>query len=461
MKIEATTQDAYKLFHEGTLALADAQYNGIRINEEYCKKTYKQLKKDIKESTQKLYDFEEIKEWKKKYKKKFNLNSGHQMKDILFEVFDYEPVILTEKRNPSVNQEALEALNVPFTQEYVKRSNLLKIRNTYFKNIIKETIDGRLHPFYNLDLARSFRSSSSNPNFQNIPVRDKITGPMVRKAFLASIGHRLLEIDYGGIEVKGACWNHCDPKMLDYLWDTSKDMHADSAIDCYKLDSIDKEDKSEKDIRYCAKNKFVFPEFYGDYYGNCARNLWNAMLSMDLRLKDGTPVVDHLKTKGIKSKTQFENHIKKVEDIFWNQRFKKYKQWKETYYQEYLRKGELKTLTGFVCKGVMKKNHVLNYPTQSIAFHVLLWSLIRLNKILKEQKWKTKIIGQIHDSIIFDAHAKEVRKLIVLAEQVMCHEVKEYWRWINTPLEIEIEGTPIDGNWSEKSVIHLPKKKAA
>lgn len=456
MEIQATTRDAYDLFHRGAIALSEVTMNGICVDYNYCKRIYKQLKRDIKKLEDRLMDYEEVQEWSKKYGSNFKFDSDDQLRDILFGVFDNEPTKLTDTGQPSLNQEALEMMNLDFTNDYIRRKNLIKARNTYFKNILLETMDGKLHPNFLLNLVRTYRSSSKNINFQNIPIRDAEIGPVVRAAFKPSPGNRLLEIDYGGIEVKGACWYHQDPVMLDYLWDSSKDMHRDMAMECYILESLDKSNKNEKDIRYCGKNKFVFPEFYGDYYASCARSLWASIDQMKLALKDGTPLRKHLRQQGIKNYQMFEDHIRKIEDKFWNERFQVYKKWKDRYLNEYDKTGKIKLLTGFECKGVMKKNNVINYPVQGVSFHVLLWSLIEINEILKKENWKSRIIGQIHDCIMFDAHPKEVKKLLKLCYEVMCLRIKEHWKFINTPLEIEADITPIDGTWAEKKGIPIP-----
>ena len=108
------------------------------------------------------------------------------------------------------------------------------------------------------------------------------------------------------------------------------------------------------------------------------------------------------------------------------------------------------TLTGFICQGYMKRNEIVNYPVQGVAFHCLLWSLIRLQKELKKRKMKTLIIGQIHDSMLNDVPDEELDEFLPLAQYIMVDELLKAWKWINVPIEIEAEVTPIEGNWYQK-----------
>jgi DNA polymerase I-like protein with 3'-5' exonuclease and polymerase domains len=169
------------------------------------------------------------------------------------------------------------------------------------------------------------------------------------------------------------------------------------------------------------------------------------------------PLKQHLKSKGIKNYNQFENHLQKVEDKFWNKTFMKYNKWKESHYEKYKKIGYVDSLTGFRCSGVMSKNQVTNYPVQGVAFHCLLWSLIQIHNTLKRENWKTKIIGQIHDELIADVHPDEKDDYLQLVKKVMCHDIREHWPWIITTLDIEATSTPIDGNWHLKKEIHIPE----
>lgn len=259
----------------------------------------------------------------------------------------------------------------------------------------------------------------------------------------------LVEIDFSGVEVRiAACYNQ-DPVLIKDIIDPTRDMHRDMAMECYKLGL----DEVDKKTRYNGKNKFVFPQFYGDYYVSCARSLWDAIHIQDLKTKQGVPLKKHLRKKGIASYPKFESHIKSVEDYFWGERFRVYDKWKERHWEEYQRNGYVDLKTGFRCGGFMTRNQAINYPVQGAAFHCLLWCLIQLHSWMKKINSKSKIIGQIHDSIVIMMHPDELNKILKKAYRIMEKEIRAHWPWIIVPLEVETEATPINGSWYLKKEI--------
>ncbi len=450
------TAEAYKLFHDGSLCFADMQENGIRIDTHLCRYNYKKLGEDIKDLESKISLDKIILSWKREYGDKFNLDSNKQLADILFNKKDYIPVKFTEKGNPSADQEALEMLNIPFVKNLIRIRKIKKIRNTYIAGLLRETVNGILHPFFNLHTAATFRSSSSEPNFQNMPIRDPEWSELIRSVIIPRKDSYFVESDYESIEVQASTWNHQDPAMLKYLFDSNSDMHKDMAIQIYLLDQFDKK-TGDKTLRKGAKNGFVFPQFYGDYYANNAVSLWDwAGLSGTrpkggVELSTGIKIGDHLKNKGIKTYAKFEKYLKEIEKDFWYNRFKGYRQWKEDKIKEYEKNGFIKTLTGFTCQGYMDNKQVTNYPVQSIAFHALLWSAINVNKLLKRNNMNSMLIGQVHDSLVADVPKEEMNDYKNICKQVMCHDIKKHWQWINTPVGISIEAS--DKSWFHKAEI--------
>lgn len=442
MKIIPNTYDGYKLFHDGVLALADVEANGMRIDIDYCERQMSHLDRRIEKLDKKLRKESEVKSFEKK-NKSLNFNSDQQLQNFFYDHLEIET---PEDGKRKVDQQALESFNLPIVEDILLYKRLGKAKSTYLANILNETVDGYLRPFFHLNLARSMRSSSSNPNFQNIPVRIKEIKKIVRKAFIPRPGNMLGEIDYSGAEVRCAACNHKDPEMIKEIKDPSRDMHRDMAMMCYKVPK--KEMTSE--IRFCGKNMFVFPQFYGDYYVRNATDLWDAISLLNLETKSGVPLKRHLKSKGIPNYRRFEKHLKTVEDYFWKEKFKVYDQWREDLWDYYCKHGHVNLKTGFQVKDLMTKNKVTNAPIQGPAFHWLLWSLIKLNRWLKESGKKTLIIGQIHDSIVLDICPPEKNEVIEKARYIMTKQIKLHWDWIIVPLKIDVELTPIDKSWYYK-----------
>ena len=436
--------NGYQLFHEGALAFADMESRGLCIDIEYCQQQEKKINRTIQRLEKKLLESKEIKLWKKEYKDKFNLYSNQQFADILFNKLKYESVIKTEKGNYSTSEEALEKLNLPIAKDWVKANRLKnKVLSTYIKPLVTESTNGIIHPFFNLHTTVTYRSSSNAPNFQNFPKRNKEIQKIIRSAINPRKDHLLMEVDISGAEVRVAACYHNDPNMIEEINNPNRDMHRDAAIDCFKLAA----DEVSSLLRFCGKSFFVFAQFYGDYYVHCAENLWNAIEEMDLKTAKDVPIKIHLASKGIKTYQQFENHIKKVEEKFWNVRFPVYKKWKIDHYNLYQQKGYFDTLTGFRIQGMLQKNKIINYPIQGSAFHCLLWSLIRVNNILKKQKMDSYICGQIHDSLVLDVNPEEYEKVIRIIKKVMTKDLLKAYKWIIVPFEIDIEVSPMNESW--------------
>ena len=456
MKPAATTSDAYQLIHDGILALARAERQGIRIDTEYCERKKRHLERKIVFLQKKLEDSTLYRRWRHIYGSKTNIHSNHQLARILYKVMKIEPPRMTSKGGMgATDEDSLGQINVPELKEILQIRKLMKIKETYLGAFIREETNGVIHPFFNLHTVRTFRSSSSDPNFQNIPKRDKEAMRICRRALLPRPGHLLMEADFSALEVMISCCYHKDPVMLNYVRDKNADMHLDMAKQIFMFDGLDKSIPSHARLRQAAKNGFVFPQFYGDYYANNARGIvdwvqlpqsrWKS--GMGMKLPEGDYISDHFLKQKIRSFDTFTKHIKEVENDFWNNRFKVYNAWKESWVNEYRKKGYLKMLTGFTCSGVMKKNEIFNYPIQGTAFHCLLLTFIMLDKVMREEKWDSRLIGQIHDSIVMDVHPDEKEHVESTAHRIVGEELPSKWKWINVPLEIEIDTYGVDQPW--------------
>lgn len=453
------TSEAYSLLHEGSIALAEVESNGMRVDVGYIdrmmKKTRKRIDRIVNEE---LEPSEVVKLWRKTYGRATTLGSDTQLAHVLFDLMQFPVPRQTDSGRSSTDEEALEAIDHPFIPPFLKFKKLSKASNTFLKSIRREVTDGFIHCFFNLHKVLTYRSSSEAFNFQNLPVRDQEIADLIRQCFIPRDGRQIAEIDYSGAEVRvGACY-HKDPVMIEYILDPTKDMHRDLAMECYLL----AREEITKPIRHCGKNMFVFPQFYGDWYKDCAPALWAAMRKVPLITTSGELVWKHLASRGITDlgpcdfnqrpiRGTFEDHIRKVEENFWGKRFAVYAQWKKSWFSDYQETGAFQTLTGFVCQGLMKKNKVINYPVQGSAFHLLLWSLIRLvRKELPKHNMKTLIVGQIHDSMVADVVPEERDDFIALCDKVMTKSITRYAPWLVVPMEVEAEVSPVGASWAAK-----------
>lgn len=462
--IKPTSFEGYKLLHDGVVALSEVENNGIAVDTQYLENTLTELDRRIRRLTMRLKEQKEWALWRKRFGVKSKLGSREQLAEVLFDVMGYPSPSQTDKGRHKADESALATVRTPFVKNYLKLTKLEKVRTTYLTGIQRETLDGVLRPFFNLHNVRTFRSSSDTPNFQNMPIRNPEMGKLIRRALVPRPGRVLIEVDYSGVEVRVAACYHKDPQMLTYINDSSTDMHRDMAAQIYKLDTSE----VQKHHRYCGKNKFVFPQFYGDYYINSAKSMWEAIEQMDLKGPAGEPLDQYLKTKGIKKRGAcdpqekpkagtFEKHMQEVENDFWNRRFKVYGKWKRKWYADYLKTGGFETLTGFRLEGEMAKNDVINYPVQGSAFHCLLWSVTQVVKAIKRYKMKTLVVGQIHDSIVADVPAEEVEQFLELTASIMSDKIKKWAPWLIVPLDIESEITPVGGSWHDKKEYEVGK----
>lgn len=441
-----TTRDAYQLFHDGCIELAKIEANGMRVDVPRLDRTIEKVSTRIDQLTKKLKEDEVWIAWEKEYGREANIQSGVQMGKVLFDKMGYECKETTPTGRPKTDEETLTGLKIPFVKRYLEIEKLKKLHSTHLRGIRRELVDGFVHPDFGLHIARSFRSVCSNPNLQNVPIRNKEIGKLVRSCFIPRDGHVMVDIDYGSLEVRVAACYHKDPVMIEYIEDSSKDMHRDAGMECFLLPS----DQITKETRFYAKNQFVFPQFYGSYYVECAKDLWSVV--KELRTSDSLPMRSHLRQQGIRNYNDFENHIREVENNLWD-RFNKYAQWKLDWYRDYQEEGGFDFLTGFRFDGVIDRKQAINIPVQGAAFHCLLWSLIQLNRRLTEKKMKSVIMIQIHDSIFADVAEDELEEYLAMAKQIMEEEIREHWPWIIVPFVVEAETSAV--NWWEKKEIEI------
>lgn len=444
--------EGMELLLEGMQTLCDDEENGVVLDTAYIEQQRKRLKQRIAAVESRISVREDGVWWNRKYGTKTNYGSTQQLAAVILENHPGLQLPTTAKGNVKVDESALQEVadQVPLVQDILEIRKIKKISDTYLAGWQSEVEpDGIIRAFARLNTVRTFRSSFSNPNLQNVPIRDKLAQRMCRRAIFPRKGHHFVEIDYSGIEVRvGACY-HKDPQMLKYIMDKSTDMHRDMAMECFKLGL----DEVSKAARQGAKNQFVFPEFYGSYWANTGAGLWK--WAHDCETAQGVSLVKHLKKHGLRTQEAFLRHIRKVEDRFWGERFKGYADWKDEWWRRYLRTGHFDTLTGFRCQGPMRKNEVVNYPIQGSAFHCLLKAKGLTRKWIEENGSGVLPCGQVHDSGLFSVPPEELEVFCRETHRLWCDVLREIWPWIIVPLEIEIDVAPVGRSWYEKAEYKL------
>lgn len=474
------TREAYELFHEASVAFSRMEANGIRVDVPYLDRAIQETEQKIQDISRRMRDDKVYRLLRRRFGDKTNTGSRDQLGSVLYDDLGHPCASLTAKGKRQTTEASLISIDEDYVRDFLHVEKLKKTVNTTLKGIRREVVGEYLHPMYSLASggkedddekggARSYRSSCSNPNFQNLPVRDPEMGPLVRKAFIPRDGGQFGERDYSVLEVRVAYCYHKDPNMRAYLLDPSKDMHRDSACEIFLLQP----GQVSKQTRYIAKNMMVFPQFYGSYYIQCAPHLWEAIDRHKLRLVQpgddpkkatGISLKDHLKRHGIRKlgacdpkekplPNTLEALVYESQTAMWDVRWPVYRDWKERWWNRYQELGWFRMKTGFVVDGVYSRNDVINYPVQGSGFHCTALSVVLIQKELKRLKMKSKVVGQIHDSIVGDCPAKETKAFMELSREVMEERVPKKWPWIIIPLATEGEVAPVNGNWHEKVVV--------
>jgi len=411
------------LFMDAAKELWQAHKKGIRLNEGEAKKAFDESLKKRDLLLQNIYAHEWVRKWGTR-RGMWDITKVMHLKDIV----ELNTGIALEK------QEEGDLLKVPgdFCELVIAYRKNEKLRGTYLVQFDRENCDGIIHPQYHLHKVVTFRTSSSNPNFQNIPKRDKEMNKIIRGVLFPTKGNQLMEWDYKGVEVAiSACYNK-DPELLRYLKEPGTDMHRDTAAILFKK----KPESVSKEERQLAKNKFVFPIFYGASSASMAPNIWESLS------------LEHKQQLGMTKYEVFEQHVKKVEADWWERRFPVYARWRKVVYEKFLADGYIDYYTGFRALAPCGFTELVNRPIQGSACHCLLYTLIRAGKRIRELSGRSAVIGQIHDSIIGDIHPEEEAQCNEIIRQEGIVNLRKDWKWIIAPLEIEVAKAPVDGAWS-------------
>jgi len=399
-------KDAYQLFHDGVLALSTMEDRGICIDVPLLYQMEKECNEGIIRLNREIRDTKEAKLFEKINRKRIDVNSDKDLYSLLYDVLKMPVIKTTDKGNYSIDAYVLGEYSkdgVEIAEKIMELRKIEKTKNTYLAQIKRYIYKGKVHPEFHLHFVVTYRSSSSSPNLQNIPKRDEEMGK-IRRLFIPTEGNILGSVDYGGIEVRVIACLSKDSVLCEELWN-GDDIHGVWANMLFNVDDSHPDWKSK--FRYNAKNKFVFPLFYGSYYKSCALNL-----NLPIR------------------------HVQKCEKEFWN-KYKGVKKWIDNSLSNYQQNGYVNYPFGFCRRGYIDRNQIINTPVQGTAFHMLLWSIVQEYKTCKwENSWA---IGEIHDEIIFDINPKEKNKLEKEVSSIMCDKIREENPWIIVPLIVEWE----------------------
>ena len=394
----------------------------------------------------------------------FNLNSGPQMQEFLFEFLELKPTKdRNEKGNYSVAEDVLihyaEKENIEFCKLLVNIRKLRKAKNTYakgFRRLISEE-DKQFHTDFWLHTARTYRSSATL--FQTIPKHGEIVPGVdwatIRKVFVRQELQRKIkcgeieliqqngligEVDYVGAEVKVAAAVADDDQLIKDL-NEGFDQHSHWAGVLFGINkAIDEIKALHKDERFLAKNNFTFANLFGAGNTSIAEEMRKSEFYVGFVKKAFEKAKQ---TKGFNTswhdffKNYSEQHIAECQNVFYS-RYKDVAQWQKWVVDKYYDVGYVENPLGFRRRYPMKRNEIINFPIQSTSFHLLLYALIMINKKMKEMDLRSKIVGQIHDSGFFNIYKPEAELVMDLVEKEMTAKRFDWLRKINLESEWEL-----------------------
>jgi len=392
--------------------LADIELEGVNIDEAHLRNYSKELEVILVELEKSI---------KLTAGTEFNLDSPKQLGQILFEVLKISD---KPKKTPSGQYKTSEDVlatykeDHPIISEILDYRQLRKLKSTYvdpLPEMVSKTT-GRLHTNYMQTVAATGRLSSNNPNLQNIPIRSE-KGREIRKAFIPrDENHTLVAADYSQVELRIIAALSNETAMIeDFV--SGADIHAATASKVFgvSIDDVDREMRS--------KAKAVN---FGIIYGQGAFGL-----AQNLGIKRG------------EAKEIIENYFQKYsrlkEYMAENVEFARTNGYVETILgrRRYLK--DINSVNAIV-RGFAERNAV-NAPIQGSAADVIKLAMINIHKRFKEENFKSKMIMQVHDELVFDAHNSELEIIKPLIKLEMENAYK-----MSVPLLVEVD---MGANWLE------------
>jgi DNA polymerase-1 len=406
-----------KLFDEIEIplvpVLADMEKEGIRLDVEFLKSMSVEMQKEIDAFEQQIYVTAG---------EKFNLASPKQLGDILF---DKLKIGGTKQKKTKTGQYATgeEVLSYLANEHEIVRDilewrQMVKLQSTYIdalpNQVDKKT--GRVHTDYMQTVAATGRLSSTNPNLQNIPIRTE-KGRLIRKAFIArDENYTLLSADYSQIELRIIA-ALCGEENMIKAFQNNEDIHKSTAAKVFNvpLEEVTKEQRSHaKTVNF------------GIIYGVSAFGLSN---QTNLSRKESAELIEayyqtYPKLKSfMTSQVDFARENGYVETISGRRRYLK----------------DINSANAIV-RGGAERNAV-NAPIQGSAADIIKIAMINIHKKLTSEHWKSKMLLQVHDELVFDVHNSELEKI----QPMIKHEMENAFK-MAVPLDVEIG---LGKNWLE------------
>ncbi|MCX6291047.1 MAG: DNA polymerase I [Bacteroidetes bacterium] len=405
-----------KLFDEVEMplvpVLAAMEAEGINLDKEALHDLSKALEKDITKTEKEIQDYAGT---------KFNVSSPKQVGEVLFEQMKIvDKPQKTKTGQYSTAEDVLSKLESkhPIIKKILDYRELVKLKNTYV-DVLPTMVNprtGRIHTSYNQVVAVTGRLSSDNPNLQNIPIRTE-RGKEIRKAFIPRNNkYTLLSADYSQIELRIIAELSNDKGMID-AFKSGEDIHATTASKVY---GVSLKEVTE-DMRRSAKMVN-----FGIIYGISAFGL-----------------ADRLNISRTEAKGIIENYFRQYPHI---------KDYMDLSIEKAREKGYVETILGRrrylrdinsanqTVRGFAERN-AINAPIQGSAADMIKIAMINIQHDFQKKNFKSKMLLQVHDELVFDVLKEELAEIKPLVE----HRMKTALS-LKVPVEV---GMGTGKNWLE------------
>jgi len=377
------SKDVRKVFEEVenplVKVLTDMEFEGIRVDMDFLREYSKMLDKEGKLAEENVYREAGV---------RFNLSSPKQLGEVLFDKLKLDPKAKKTKTGQYATGEDVLlklAYQNKIVDDILAYRELTKLKSTYVDALpaIINQKSGRVHTSYAQAVAVTGRLSSNNPNLQNIPVRTE-RGREIRKAFVPrDENHLLVSADYSQIELRIVAAISGDPNMC-LAFKEKKDIHTATAAKVFNVDEKD----VTKEMRYRAKSVN-----FGIIYGQGAFGLAD---NLGITRTEAKEIIDNYKKQFVNIQKYMDDTIQFARENGYVQTLMGRKRWLRDI-----------NSSNFTVRGFAERN-AINSPIQGTAADMIKLAMIKIHDHFKKNKFKSKMLLQVHDELVFDAHRDEV-----------------------------------------------------
>ncbi len=369
--------------------LSRIERTGVLIDDMKLSAQSVEIAARLEELEQKAYEIAE---------QEFNMNSPKQLQAILFEKMGLPVVKKTPSGTPSTNEEVLQelALDYPLPKLILEYRGLAKLKSTYTDKLPKmiNPSTGRVHTSYHQAVTATGRLSSTDPNLQNIPIRNE-EGRRIRQAFVAPAGYKVLAVDYSQIELRIMAHLSGDQALLDAFRD-GKDIHAATAAEIMGV-SIDQV-SSEQRRRAKAVN---FGLIYGMSAFGLAKQLGiprgEAQAYMDKYFERYPGVMQYM--EDTRSAAADKGYV-------------------ETIFGRRLHLPEIKSRNGMRRKAAERA--AINAPMQGTAADIIKKAMLLVDQWIQEEgNGRVKLLMQVHDELVFEVEESSLSEIESKVQKLM------------------------------------------